>query len=122
MPNIKISHGELLDKFTILEIKLVFINNPKARENINNEIAALKDAVNLCFEIEDVRSIFEQLLKVNTSIFIGMDKIFEIGENDSPEYLVTVREVTSLNKERSYLKKKIDEICKSEFSEEKSYF
>jgi hypothetical protein len=122
MPKVEVSWGELLDKFSILEIKLASINNNIAKVNIQKEKNSLEQEVLKCFEFEKINELFNSLLQVNQDIWNGMDRIFEIGEAESDNYLIIVRNVTALNKRRSYIKKEIDEICKSDFSEEKSYF
>ena len=41
---VEISVGELVDKITILEIKLMFIDDNAKRENINKELATLNSS------------------------------------------------------------------------------
>jgi hypothetical protein len=122
MPKVEVSWGELLDKYSILVIKLRFIQNAPAQLNIQKEMSFLELEAAVCLSNENVKQVFNNLLQVNQDIWKGMDRIFEIGENESDDYLNIVRHVTALNKRRSYLKKEIDEICNSDFSEEKSYF
>ncbi len=122
MPKVEVSWGELLDKYSILVIKLRSIQNAPAQLNIQKEMSFLELEAVVCLNNENVKQVFNNLLQVNQDIWNGMDRIFKIGENESDDYLNIVRNVTALNKRRSYLKKEIDEICNSDFSEEKSYF
>ena len=62
----EISAGELLDKISILEIKLDKIKDKESIEKINNEYNLLKITQNSSIKIsEKLKKLFEQLKRVN---------------------------------------------------------
>jgi hypothetical protein len=69
-----------------------------------------------------IRDLYKELLFVNLSIWIDMDELYAIQDSNSSGSIELTNKITELNKDRAFLKKKIDEECQSEFSEEKSYF
>jgi hypothetical protein len=122
MPMIEVSVGELFDKFSILEIKLSQLKSEKQKSNVRNEIASHKNAIHEYLELSEINETYQTLKEVNRLIWQGMDRVFEIGESPTEEYDPLTREITRLNMERAFLKKKIDSLSNSELTEEKSYF
>jgi hypothetical protein len=122
VPAVEVSVGELLDKYAILEIKVNMLASAKKVFNVEQEMVHLSLAVSPYLEEPIIRSLYEELKTVNHRIWCGMDEIFAIGESYSPNYENLCREVTKLNQDRSYLKKKIDLESNSSLTEEKSYF
>ena len=62
----EISAGELLDKISILEIKLDKIKDRESIEKINNEYNLLKNTQYSSIKIsEKLKKLFEQLKRVN---------------------------------------------------------
>ena len=122
MPLIEVSVGELLDKFSILEIKSSFLRSDDQKANVRNEIASQQNAISHFLSEPGINEVYVQLKQVNLLIWQGMDRVFEIGDSPTTEYDPLTREITRLNKERSYLKKKIDILSNSNLTEEKSYF
>ena len=121
---VEVSNGELLDKFSILKIKLEKINDEFKLINIKNEIDTISKN---CEEIiqSDMRLsvIFEELISVNESLWDIEDKIRnkERLKSFDEEFIELSRSVYFTNDERSKIKKKINDITGSNFSEEKSY-
>ena len=122
MPLIEVSVGELLDKYSILEIKSNFLKSDEQRTNVRNEVASQENIVYKFLSEPEIHDVYLQLKQVNLLIWQGMDRVFEIGDSPTAEYDPLTREITRLNKERSYLKKKIDVLSNSTITEEKSYF
>lgn len=121
---VEVSNGELLDKFSILKIKLEKINDEFKLINIKNEIDTISKN---CEEIiqSDMRLsvIFEELVSVNESLWDIEDKI-RIKEKEKefdPEFIELARSVYITNDIRFTLKNKINIITSSKLVEEKSY-
>jgi hypothetical protein len=122
MPIVEVSVGELLDKWSILEIKKFKLIKDSQQANILREMNALRETCYKYLEHDEILSAYELLYKVNLRIWDGMDELYELDTNLSQHYINLTNEITELNKERAYLKKKIDKASNSDFSEEKSYF
>ena len=121
---VEVSNGELLDKFSILKIKLEKINEEFKLINIKNEIDTISKN---CEEIiqSDMRLsvIFEELVSVNESLWDIEDKI-RIKEKEKEfdsEFIELARNVYITNDIRFTLKNKINIITSSKLVEEKSY-
>jgi len=121
---VEVSNGELLDKFSILKIKLEKINDEFKLINIKNEIDTISKN---CEEIiqSDMRLsvIFEELISVNESLWDIEDKI-RIKEKEKEfdsEFIELARSVYITNDIRFTLKNKINIITLSKLVEEKSY-
>jgi hypothetical protein len=122
MPIIEVSVGELFDKFSILEIKLSQLKSEEQKSNVRNEIASQQKAIYEYLELSKINETYLALKEVNLLIWQGMDRVFEIGDSPTGEYDPLTREITRLNMERAFLKKKIDLLSNSKLTEEKSYF
>ena len=65
----EISAGELLDKISILEIKLEKIKDKNSLEEINKEYKILKNAQNSSIEFTNkVEQLFKEIKKINTNL------------------------------------------------------
>ena len=122
-PKIPISWGELIDKITILEIKLNKINGQSALINIQKEFNYLDEI----FRKENIEHfIFEiksSLKEINLKLWVVEDDIRhkELKGAFDNEFIQLARSVYKLNDERAKLKKSINLILNSELIEEKSY-
>jgi hypothetical protein len=114
--------GEFLDKLSILRIKQRKLLSVKQNANIARELGEFALLSEKLLGVSEINSLFEQLLTVNMEIWDGMEQIFTIGDKPDVRYEGLSRHVTSLNKKRSLIKKKIDLASGSELTEEKSYF
>lgn len=121
---IKISVGELLDKITILQIKLARIAAPDKLRNIRMELRALSKIwqasayarVDLDAEIAGLKEVNERLWEIEDAI---RDK-----ERDScfdREFIELARSVYLNNDQRAGIKRAINAKTGSELVEEKSY-
>lgn len=120
--SIPVSSGELSDKTTILLIKSEEINDESQLKNIYFELASLEKLIREFSEIEGFQELFDSLKLTNKKIWNLMEYVFLNFQRNDAEYVNAVNETISLNKERSYLKKKIDLLTGSSISEAKSYF
>ena len=123
---IEISNGEIVDKMTILELKLDKIKNIVQLENITKEWEILNDCVMNLFQIFGDKSLYnkvDQLSEVNSKLWDIEDWIrdCEKEERFDKEFVELARSVYRLNDERSEIKRHINLLTKSRLVEEKSY-
>ena len=118
---VPISIGELIDKISILKIKL---NKMKGNQlsNVKNELKALEAIVkakNLLIE----PSISKNLNEVNLLLWEIEDKIRlkEMNNMFDNEFIQLARSVYQQNDKRASLKRKINCMYNSKFVEEKLY-
>jgi predicted nucleic acid-binding Zn-ribbon protein len=123
-PLTPISWGELIDKITILEIKMLKITSPEATVNISTELRYLQqivfDSNGLSELISDLKS---QLSEVNQQLWQVEDDIRdkESRKEFDQIFIELARMVYQLNDKRSKLKKEINLRLNSEIHEVKSY-
>ena len=123
---IEISNGELIDKLTILEIKLEKVIDKKASANILNEWEILNEKVNLLFSIHSSQELFKaqnDLEEINRQLWWVEDSIRENEKQGvfDKEFVELARSVYKLNDKRFKLKNKINKLTHSELREEKLY-
>ena len=116
---VPVSLGELIDKITILEIKMENITRLEARNNIEKELNALR---RVCVpEIESY--LIDELKQINEDIWMFEDEIraCENEQRFGQQFVSVTRAVHLLNEKRAKVKKTINNRYNSEFKEEKSY-
>ena len=123
---IEISNGEMVDKMTILELKLDKIKNIIQLENISKEWEILNDCVMNLFQIFGDKSLYnkvDQLSEVNSKLWDIEDWIRDCEKEKrfDKEFVELARSVYRLNDERSEIKRHINLLTKSRLVEEKSY-
>ena len=118
---IRVSVGELLDKFSILEIKKKFIQGTDLNHVIE-EIACLKRPVAKYLRNSKIKLVYEDLLSINTAIWNDMELISNLRREKGPEYYQAIENTITLNTERAHLKRQINNLSNSKLSEAKSYF
>jgi hypothetical protein len=118
---IEISNAELLDKLSILEIKLGKIQDPEKLINIRVEYSLVKSLGNKLIPM--VGPQYESLVTINRSLWEIEDTIrdFERNQQFGDEFVQTARKVYQLNDERARIKREINRITNSGIVEEKSY-
>ena len=122
-PFIPISWGELLDKISILEIKILKITSMNARQNIAKELKYLSDIANLNNTTVEIQTLKSELKEVNLKLWDVEDRIREkesVSEFDKV-FIELARSVYRLNDVRAKTKQSINLILQSELVEEKSY-
>ena len=120
----EISAGELLDKISILEIKLEKTKDKENHEEINKEYKILKQVQNLNIEKnEKISHLFQQIKNVNLKLWDIEDKlrIFEKNQDFEQSFIELARSVYINNDERAKIKFEINEILGSNIREIKQY-
>lgn len=120
---IQVSIGEIIDKLTILQIKKTNISNSDKLININKEFNYLMGVVENQLGLSTSDILYINLLEINKKLWDIEDKIRnkERLKSFDEEFIELARSVYLTNDERSKIKKKINDITGSTFSEEKSY-
>lgn len=122
--SVPVSWGELVDKITILEIKMDRIHDEQKRANVSRELKTLRSFfAKKCPEQERVGHLKLDLRKVNEKLWIIEDDIrkCEKEKDFSQRFIDLARAVYITNDKRAALKREINTILDSELFEEKSY-
>jgi len=122
MAYVKISYGEIIDKYTILEIKLKNITDVNKRAHIQEELAVVLPIVKSLTK-GDILELTQNLKSINQSLWVIEDQIRmkeRISQFDE-EFIDLARSVYLKNDERSKIKYKINILTHSPLIEEKSY-
>ena len=120
----EISAGELLDKITILEIKIDKIKNEDDKKEVLKEYKSLKKTQdeNIRFN-EEIEKLYNALKQTNSKLWEIEDKlrIFEKEKKFDKEFIELARGVYFNNDDRSKIKLKINKLLKSNIREIKQY-
>lgn len=120
----EISPGELLDKISILEIKLEKVKDKNSLEEIKKEHKILKEIQTSSIEITGkIKDLFQSVKNVNIKLWNIEDKlrIFEKNKDFDKNFIELARGVYFANDERAQLKSEINKILKSNIREIKQY-
>ena len=120
----EISPGELLDKISILEIKLEKIKDKNSQEKIKIEYKILKKIQNSSIEMSDkIKDLYRSVSDVNIKLWNIEDKlrIYEQNKDFGKNFIELARGVYFNNDKRAKLKNEINEILKSNIREIKQY-
>ena len=124
---IEVSNGEILDKVSILEIKLERIKDVEKLRNIRNERDALEDAVQLIAaaakSAEKYSAALVALRSTNEALWDVEDalRLKEKAKDFGSTFVDLSRKVYVLNDRRAGLKSTINNLTGSSLREEKSY-
>ena len=127
---IPISLGELIDKMTILQIKLQKIHDPKKIENILKEYDLLKKVIfnnNISIDNFPLSKWTDELIDVNIKIWDAEDIIKQMESTafDSANYNAYYAEVSHISHSNNYqrylIKQQINKHFNSDIQEEKGY-
>jgi len=122
---VEVSNGELLDKLTILELKMSNISDDKKLINVKKEFNELNPLAKLLFEkFKDELPIkYKELALINSQLWKIEDDIRECEKNKNfgEKFVELARAVYFTNDKRSDVKKQINILTGSGFIEEKSY-
>ena len=120
----EISAGELLDKLSILEIKLDNIKDKEKLIEINKEYVSLEKTKNSNIEInENLEKLIDQLKEINLKLWNieegkrKCEKNSDFGEN----FIQLSRNVYINNDKRAKIKSDINNLLGSNIKEVKSY-
>ena len=121
---VEVSIGELLDKISILEIKLEKIKDKEKLKFINNELSILKNQLEKNVKSDDkVNNLYKSLKEINTKLWNIEDnkrqceKDKDFGEN----FIKLSRDVHFLNDDRAKVKLEINNYTGSVIKEIKEY-
>ena len=120
---IEVSHGEIVDKLTILQIKNQNITDPIKLDNIVKEYNYLLSIVENDLGISTESPEYLELLSINNELWVIEDDIRDkerIKEFDE-DFVKLARSVYYTNDVRAKIKKEINLKYSSGFVEEKSY-
>ena len=121
---VEISPGELIDKITILEIKIEKISDPDKLKNIKNEYRLLQQTYDKCIPAsQEIRRLISKLKAVNEKLWMIEDDIrdCERRKDFDKGFIELARSVYKNNDTRARLKREINMILDSKIVEEKSY-
>ena len=120
----EISPGELLDKISILEIKLEKVKDKDRQKRIKNEYDILKKVQNSSIEMSDkIKDLYRSVSNVNNKLWDIEDKIriCEQNKNFGENFIELARGVYFNNDKRAKLKYEINETLKSNIREVKQF-
>ncbi len=120
----EISAGELLDKITILEIKIDKIKNEDDKKEVLKEYKSLKKIQDDNIEFnEEIKKLYNDLKQTNSKLWEIEDKlrIFEKEKKFDKDFIELARGVYFNNDDRSKIKLKINKLLKSNIREIKQY-
>ncbi len=121
---VEISPGELIDKKTILEIKLEKISDPAKLDNINTEYRLLQATCEQCLApSKELHRLTCALKAVNEKLWVIEDDIRDCERRKAfgREFIDLARSVYKNNDIRARLKREINMLLDSKIVEEKSY-
>lgn len=118
---IEVSNGEIIDKLTILQIKLERIKDEAKLINLKKEYDELMKTAESILSTED--SLYKALYDVNCDLWDIEDRIrdLERKKDFGKDFIETARSVYFKNDRRSEIKREINIKTFSSFLEEKSY-
>jgi hypothetical protein len=124
LPHVPVSWGELLDKLTILEIKLQRIADGAARANVGRELVELSALADGASRMPEVVSLVRALKAVNEELWDIEEDIRaeEARGMFGREFIRLARSVYQRNDARAALKRELNLLLGSELIEEKSYW
>ena len=123
---IEVSNGELIDKLTILEIKLDKVTDSNKLKNITKEWGILNEKAILIYQIfgdSELYNAINKLEDTNRQLWDVEDWLRDCEKEQrfDEEFIQLARSVYKLNDQRHQIKKEIDLLTKSNLSEEKLY-
>ena len=120
----EVSPGELLDKISILEIKLEKVKDKNSKEEIKKEYKILKGIQTSSIKMTGkIKDLFRSVKNVNTELWEIEDKlrIYEKNKDFGKNFIELSRRVYFNNDKRAKLKSEINKILKSNIREIKQY-
>ncbi len=118
---IEVSNGEIIDKLTILQIKIERIRDEDKLKNLRREFDELSKVTSSILSTSD--PLYKELYDVNAELWDIEDHIrdLERKKDFGKEFIETARSVYFKNDRRAELKREINIRTSSGLREEKSY-
>jgi hypothetical protein len=122
MITIPVSVGELIDKYTILQIKRSKVSADKLPK-VENESKQLLPLVGKFLAIDPISTLYEDLIGINLQLWNVEDDIrkLEKEKDFGDKFVELARAVYHLNDERFVIKNKINLLTDSDIQEVKQY-
>ena len=120
----EISAGELIDKITILEIKLDKISDKVKTNDISKELHSLQETMQKHFPDQtEILNYMKSLKEINLRLWDIEDakRLAEKNNDFGEKFIKLAREVYKFNDERAKVKLQINENFGSNIKEVKSY-
>ena len=120
----EISPGELLDKISILEIKLKQIKDKNSLEEVKKEYKILKETQNSSIELTGrIKELFDSIEEVNLVLWRIEDdvRLCEKNKDFGKNFIELARAVYFNNTKRTNIKSEINKILGSNIKEIKQY-
>lgn len=118
---IEVSNSEIVDRVTILKIKLERIKDKDKLKNIRKEYNQLNKISSSI--LKPSHHLFKELYKANCLIWYLEEKIrnLEKKKEFGKEFISIARRIYPANNKRSQLKREINQLTSSKLIDEKSY-
>ena len=120
----EISPGELLDKISILEIKLKQIKDKNNLEEVKKEYKILKETQNSSIELTGrIKELFDSIKEVNLVLWRIEDdvRLCEKNKDFGKNFIEFARAIYFNNEKRSDIKSEINKTLGSNINEVKQY-
>ena len=120
----EISAGELIDKITILEIKLTKISNNEKLNEIRKELSSLNETLKKFIpDLNKIKTYIDELKKINLKLWDIDDgkRAAEKNKKFDEKFIELARNVYKFNDERAKIKLSINNALGSNIKEVKSY-
>jgi hypothetical protein len=120
---IEVAPGELIDKITILEIKLARIGDEEKLRNVQREYAHLTQVADVVLTSPEITMLRSELKRINELLWQIEDDIREQDRRQDfgPDFVRLARAVYRTNDERARVKREINRLLNSTLVEEKAY-
>jgi len=124
---IEVSNGEVIDKYTILQIKAKHISDAEKLKNVMAEKDVLETSVMQIYNVGtyqlELERLQQDLYNINLTLWNIEDQIREHERMElfNDDFIELARSVYYINDERSSVKKNINILTGSNLVEEKSY-
>lgn len=122
-PLIEVSWGELIDKATILELKVERLSAPAAVDNVRRELAVLNEVIDTLQAPDALDALKRRLAGINATLWEIEDEIRgkEAAGAFDARFIELARAVYINNDQRAAIKREINLLLNSDLIEEKQY-
>jgi len=123
IPKVPTSWGELIDKITILEIKVERLTSEQAKANAAKELGLLREIAGPVLAGSETQALVARLKALNETLWEIEDRIrdHERSGNFDTAFIELARAVYHRNDERGAVKRELNLALGSGLIEEKSY-